>query len=70
MLAVRRWSGGGSTYQEDNGEEEDEVCQGYGRRPRGEVDLLRLIREAFVDVLPRSAKMLVYHFGGVAAVTA
>jgi hypothetical protein len=63
MLAVLRGCRVGFTYHEEKGDEEDEVCQEYGRRPLGEGELLGLVGEAPVDVLPCSAKMLMNHFG-------
>lgn len=53
----------GITYHEEEGEEEDGVGEDHSRRPLGEGELLGLVGEAPVDVLPGSAKMLVNHFG-------
>lgn len=65
-LAVVGGSRVGITYHEEEGEEEDEVGEDHSRRPLGEGELLGLVGEAPVDVLPGSAEMLVNHFGGVA----
>ena len=66
VLAVLRGCCRGFTYHEEKGEEDHEVGQEKGGRPLWEGELLGLVGEAPVDVLPCSAKMLVNHFGGVA----
>ena len=54
----------GLTYHEEDRKEDNEVSQADKRRPRRELDLFRVIREAFVDVLPRGLEVVVDHGEG------